>query len=356
MTTDDTEGAGLTLRPLDGPGELGLFNRFGYVLNDELADDLASGRRRAEWLWVAVRGDQVLARVGWWTRPGRREPFVLDVLDVEAGCGDVGERLLREAIAAVVPPGSVPPPYCRFVPPGWRDDAEVRGAVEERMAVAERTGARLFVERLRLEWRPGEAVAGSGGRPGAPLGVDGPAGEALSGSGGAGSPLPASGAGSDSPSSEDERPLRFRPVRDPDELVALMAEALTGTLDAYSRHDLVRMPPYEAARRHYEDEFARYDSPRDWWRIATTPDGDPVGLVIPAHNSYHPIIAYLAVLPAHRGRGHVDALLAEGTRTLAAHGAARVRASTDLANVPMAEAFRRAGYAEFERQIDMTWE
>ena len=33
----------LTLRPITGPGELDLFNRLPYVLDDEVADDLAAG-------------------------------------------------------------------------------------------------------------------------------------------------------------------------------------------------------------------------------------------------------------------------------------------------------------------------
>jgi RimJ/RimL family protein N-acetyltransferase len=59
-------------------------------------------------------------------------------------------------------------------------------------------------------------------------------------------------------------------------------------------------------------------------------------------NSYHPIIAYIGVLPAHRGTGYIDDLLAEGTRILAAHDVPRIRAAIDLDNVPMARAFQRA--------------
>lgn len=59
------------------------------------------------------------------------------------------------------------------------------------------------------------------------------------------------------------------------------------------------------------------------------PDGDPVEFVIPACSSYHPIIAYIGVL--------------------------RIRAATDLGNMPMARAFQRAGYENFEREINMTW-
>ena len=63
----------LTLRPITAPGELDLFYRLPYALNDELADDLAAGRRRPEWMWVALRGDRLVARMSWWCpRPAQR--------------------------------------------------------------------------------------------------------------------------------------------------------------------------------------------------------------------------------------------------------------------------------------------
>ena len=77
--------------------------------------------------------------------------------------------------------------------------------------------------------------------------------------------------------------------------------------------------------------------------------------VIPARTSYNPIIAYLGVLPAHRGNGYVGDVLGEGTRVLAAQDVRQIRASTDLGNVPMARAFQRVGYVAFEHEIDMTW-
>jgi RimJ/RimL family protein N-acetyltransferase len=130
---------------------------------------------------------------------------------------------------------------------------------------------------------------------------------------------------------------------------------LEGTLDAHSRDDLTRMTARESAQEQYRDELDRYATPHEWWQVATLPDGDPVGFVIPAHNGYNPIIAYLGVVPAHRGHGYVDELLAAGTRLLAGEGVPRIRASTDVGNVPMARAFARAGYVTFERQLDMTW-
>lgn len=303
----------LTMRPITGREELDLFNRLPYVLNEELEDDLAAGRRRPEWMWVAMRGDHLLARVAWWSRTGDT-PFLLDILDIHDDTDDrvdIGVQLLRAAMAEVIPAGTRPPEYIRDVPPNWRQVS--RRVVEDRMAALEHTGARLFVERLRFEWRPGTPIPEPSGR------------------------------------------LTFRPIRDTEEILTLMTQVLDGTLDAHSRDDLTHMPARDAATRHYEEELAHYRSPQDWWRIATLPDGEPVGFVTPARNDYNPIIGYLAVLPKHRGNGYINDILTEGTRILSAQDVPRIRAATDLDNTPMANAFHRAGYANFERTINMTW-
>jgi GNAT superfamily N-acetyltransferase len=306
----------LTIRPLSGPEELGLFCRLRYVLDEELADDLAADRRRTGWLWVALRGERLVARVGWWGRAGDPAPLILDVFDLDDADGEsaqAGVRLLETAIRHVVPDGAPRPEYSRFLGAAWRDDPVERAAVEARMAALEQTGARLFVERLRLEWDPTAAVPADRGR------------------------------------------LTFRPVRDRADLLGLMTAVMDGTLDAHGRADLATMPAADAAAKHYDDELARYSSPREWWRVATLPQGEPVGFVVPARNDYNAIIAYLGVLPAHRGHGYIDDILAEGTRILAAQGVPRIRASTDVGNVPMANAFARAGYVVHQRQIDLRW-
>ncbi len=308
----------LTMRALTGQGELDLFCRLSYVLDGELEEDLAAGRRRPEWMWVALHGDRLVARAAWWGREKDSEPLVLDVFDIDDDGDDpsridIGVWLLETAIADVVSSDVRPPVYSRFVPPDWRDNDRDRQIVEDRVAALEQVGARLLVERLRLEWRSGTRVPAPSGR------------------------------------------LAFRPVTDRAELVELMTLVLDGTLDAHSLEALSRGSARQAAAEQYDGEFMSYPSPRDWWRVATLSDGEPVGFVIPARNDYNPIIAYIGVLPRHRGRGYIDDLLAEGTRILAATNAPRIRASTDLANVPMANAFQRAGYAVHQRQIDMTW-
>jgi RimJ/RimL family protein N-acetyltransferase len=236
----------------------------------------------------------------------------MDIFDID-GAIEVGARLLQTALPAVAPAGAAPPEYVRFLPADWRDHQHIRQAAGDRMGALERVGAQLFVERLRLEWRPGTPIAELSGQ------------------------------------------LTFRPVHHHRELIDLMTLALDGALDAHTRDDLTRMTPSQAAQEHYRNELERYASPHEWWRIATLRDGEPVGFMIPAHNGYNPIIAHLGVAPAHRGHGYVHDVLAAGTRLLAAQNVPRIRAATDVGNAPMAVAFAQACYITFERQIDMTW-
>jgi hypothetical protein len=304
----------LVIRPIADAAELDLFCALRYTLDVELADDLARGLRRPEWMWVALRGGRVVARAAWWGSDA--VPSLLDFLDV----GEVPDRmnvgvsLLTAALSEITRPRARPLEYVRFVPSDWRDHASTRRYVQDLMAIAGIAGAHMLAERLRFEWSPGTPIAAPTGRVG------------------------------------------FRPGRSDGELLDLMARVLDGTLDAHSRRDLARMSAREAAVRFFENEIGCSRSPREWWRVAALPSGDPVGFVFPVRNSYGPIIAYLGVLPAHRGHGYVDDILAEGTRILAAQRVSRIRAATDLGNAPMADAFTRAGWVNFERSINMAWD
>jgi hypothetical protein len=97
----------LTLRPITGPDELDLFNSLPYSLNEEVGGDLAAGRRRPEWLWLALRGDRLAARAGWWSRAGDLHPLLMDIFDIDGGTDD-GVQLLETALPAVVPAGATP--------------------------------------------------------------------------------------------------------------------------------------------------------------------------------------------------------------------------------------------------------
>ena len=304
----------LTLRPLQGRQELDLFRSIPYVINHEIEGDLDAGRRRLEWLWVAFRGNRLVGRIGWWTQSAGEPPSVLDIFDLTGPEDNDGDALVATAMRAVLPPEITPTRYIRFLEPDWHDDPVMVRDVGRRCAVLGRLGARPLAERLRVQWD-------------------------------AGGPVP--------PPSER---LRFRPVAGRDELIGLMTAVVPGTLDAHTVRELATMSPAEQAASQYDGEFARYKSPQSWWRVAERPDGRPVGFVIPARNAYHPIIAYIGVLSALRGHGYVDDILGEGTRVLVAEAVPRIRAATDVGNVPMCRAFLRAGYRIFERQLDMVWE
>ena len=53
------------------------------------------------------------------------------------------------------------------------------------------------------------------------------------------------------------------------------------------------------------------------------------------------------MVPEQRGKGYVDDLMVQVTRTRNLAGYDRIVADTDLRNAPMAAAFGRAGYAPF---------
>ncbi|MGP3936215.1 aldolase/citrate lyase family protein [Nonomuraea sp. KM88] len=116
---------------------------------------------------------------------------------------------------------------------GWAGAEDLRAvtrAVEDRMAALERTGARLFVERLRLEWRPATPIPEPGGR------------------------------------------LRFRQVCDTEEILSLMTRVLEGTLDAHSRDDLTPKAPGSSPRRVSRASGRPPTSATSPWR---TPSGAP---------------------------------------------------------------------------------
>jgi GNAT superfamily N-acetyltransferase len=303
----------LIMRPLAGREEIDLFNQLPYLLNDEFAGDLDEGRRRLEWMWLALRGDRVVARVAWWARDRQATtPLLMDVFDIVDGEPlETGAELFRAASRQVQP---TPLDFLTFVPAGWREDPRARRVTETRVNGLSLTGSRVFVERLRLEWTAGTPIAPPTGR------------------------------------------LVFRPVEDGEELISLMTRVLEGTLDAHSRRDLETSDPARVARDQFHGDFLGDPQPRDWWRLATLPStGEQVGFVIPARNAYNAIIAYIGVVPEHRGKGYIDDLLAEGTRIAAASGPPRIRASTDVGNVPMAKAFARNGYSIEGAQINLTW-
>jgi RimJ/RimL family protein N-acetyltransferase len=96
------------------------------------------------------------------------------------------------------------------------------------------------------------------------------------------------------------------------------------------------------------DLYRSMPGEREWWRLAYTADGGLAGLAMPNCNPYGPVVGYLGVVPELRGRRYIDDILAEITRFHAARGAHRITDATDTTNLPMAAAFERAGYRNYQ--------
>ena len=296
----------MIIRPL-ADGELDLFLTLdGPAFNPSGRDFLATAAERhyrPGWTWVAQRGGRVVARAAWWGAPDDDHPIALDWFDLgpDPDRIAVAAALLRAALEVVRTVDGDPPDYHLFLPPDWRDRPEVRSSAEERIEAAGRAGLRPFVERLRYQWAPSSGLPARSAR------------------------------------------VTFSPVPGDDVLLEVLERINHGTLDAHTRRDLERDGARQAARVQL-DQLLWMPAPRDWWRLAYTPGGELVGVVMPTRNHESPVIGCLGVVPEQRGHGYAGDLLAEATVFLAEQGAERILADTDTGNRPMAAAFERTGY------------
>jgi hypothetical protein len=309
-----------TFRPLTA-GELSLFTSFGPASRSgvgepyrTVAEELAAGLCRPEWLWIAERGPSVVARAAFGAPPGEPYPWSMTRFDPGAGTDRVetGAALIEAAYAVLAPPGyrALPhpdggrPDYTLQMPAGWRDLPEARRDVADRRAAAEKAGLNLFVERLNLRWVPEFGL----------------------------------------PPRPDR--LRFTPAADdPDATRDVLARICTDSLDAYARRDVER---YGLARAVEVTVAELVGMPGgtgwDRWRLARAQGGEPVGLVLGSRNTRGATIGYLGVVPEHRGHHYSDDLVIEALHIFTGAGDTAVFDGTDVGNVPMAASFARCGY------------
>jgi RimJ/RimL family protein N-acetyltransferase len=258
------------------------------------------GQYRPQWTWVALRDDEVVARAAWWSGPEDDAPLALDWLDFASGEADAAVEILRTAGFSAE--------YCLVLPPHWRDRADVRAAGEARIEVARRAGMRPLVERLHYTWTP---AAGLPARPGR---------------------------------------LRFVEEPDDDRIFEILLRVEEGSLDAHSNR-AAESGGARAAAQEELDFFRWMPSPREWWRLAYTSDGELAGLTVPGRNYGGPVIAFVAVVPEQRGHGYAYDLLVEATHILVETGAERIVADTDTTNTPMAATFARANYPITQERV-----
>jgi len=304
----------LVVRPI-GPDELDLFTSFADASPLGLKPPLAmylDGLHtwyRPEWSWVALGHGQVVARVAFNGPPDTALPVAMGSLEIGTRPDrlETGVALVRTAYAAMTGGGTGDggrPEYRQFLPVDWREHAGMRAAVTDRRTVARLAGLRFLAERVQLRW-----TAAGGGLP----------------------PRPGR--------------LTFRPVGDDAEVLAVVRGTLDGTLDAHARRDLARLGVDGAARAIVEE----LPGPRSLVRLAYDPAGSRVGITVPALGPWGPDVAYVGVLPDHRGNGYAGDLLLEASHLLAEGGATEIEAATDVGNAPMAAAFGRCGYVVVDR-------
>jgi len=147
--------------------------------------------------------------------------------------------------------------------------------------------------------------------------------------------------------------LRFRPA--PTEwLVEALSEVLATSLDPADQLAVADNGAHRAATVLLALSSPHFEQEPDWWQLAQTQEGEPVGFVLCsvfARNEGQPIegtIFYMGVLPLHRGDGYGRQLLDQATRTLVRIGVRRMLCDTAACNAPMIAAFRYAGYIERE--------
>ncbi|MFE6132426.1 GNAT family N-acetyltransferase [Streptomyces sp. NPDC056437] len=277
-------------------------------LFDSLPDPLGVGRalsratHRPEWKRVALRDGKVVARAAWWGGPDDTAPVNVNWFDVADGEEDAGAELLRTSPHQVE--------YELILPAGWREDPVLRAAGESRLRAAQAAGMTVLVERFQYRWTPQNGLPARPGR------------------------------------------LVFRPEPDDEVFLDVLRRVHSSTLDAHALRAIADGGLDRAAQEEL-DFFHWCPSPREWWQLAHTPDGELVGLHIPAHNPSGPCVGFIGVVPEQRGHGYAYDLLAECTHFLAERGAEFIAGATDQGNFPMAANFTRAGHPVVQERVHL---
>lgn len=295
------------IRPSELPAfaAIGADNRHTDDIRQYLDQMIAAGSMRPDWCFVADDGDQLRGRVAFWTLPKVGVPLAIVLLDAPSQHADhdIGLRLLDESIAVMRAHGAADLEHVLDLPaqwPQWQADPERRhGLLTE-------AGFTIQRETRRFAWQPAAAPP--------PLTQD----------------------------------LRFRSLSEVGAAAFIDAieRVSAGSLDQRTRHDRAELGAACEAQQTW-NELQSMDYDPAWWQLAYTAADELVGLVMPALNPTSATIGYIGVTPEQRGRGYIDDLLARGTTMLLNSGRTAIRADTDVANIPMAQAFGRAGYSEF---------
>ncbi|WP_329122337.1 GNAT family N-acetyltransferase [Streptomyces sp. NBC_01353] len=267
---------------------------------------------RPEWCLVAEDGDgRLTGSVVLWTIPGHEVPLAVVLFEAPADSPETGTALLDAAAAKARELGATDLEHVVDSPaqaPQFQRGPERRGELLRNAGYeVVRDGRRFSLQ------NPGEPVD-----------------------------LPA-----------DDPRLTFRSLAElgPEPFVAVLAELLADTADARLAADVRQHGARRAAELLFE-ETAELKHEPEWWELGFDADGTVAVISLPAENPSVPVIGFVGVAPAHRGKGYATSVVIRGTRVLAAAGATEIRGDCDAANVAMARAFERAGYVNFADRLE----
>lgn len=264
---------------------------------------------RPEWCLVAEDTDgRTIGSVALWTIPGHEIPLAVVLFEAPADSPETGVALLDAAGATARELGATELEHVVDSPaqaPQFQRDPERRGGLLRRAGFHVIRDGRRFGLRVPEE-------------------------------------LPA-----------DDLRLTFRSLaelgREP--FINVLQDLLADTGDARLAADVERHGLRRAAELLFEETSELRHEP-EWWEIGYDADGTPAVVSLPAENPSVPVIGFVGVAPAHRGKGYAASAVVRGTRVLAANGATEIRGDCDAANVAMAQAFLRAGYENFADRLE----
>jgi ribosomal protein S18 acetylase RimI-like enzyme len=134
-----------------------------------------------------------------------------------------------------------------------------------------------------------------------------------------------------------------------DAFVEAIASTYEGTRDSWINQTIDEHGAIGAARADFDD-YRQLEHLPEWWELAYAADNELAGVIMAARNPTTAVIAYVGVVPDHRGRGLAAELVRRGTEQLVASGSTEIGGDCDRDNVGMVKAFRRAGYQQSARR------
>ncbi|SCE86741.1 Acetyltransferase (GNAT) family protein [Micromonospora coriariae] len=277
-----------------------------------LTDLLSKGCTRPEWCLVAEDDGRLVGSVVLWTMPGNEMP--IDVVLLEAPWDDpdltIGLALLAEAATLARTLGATELGHVVDSP---AQAPQFQRHPEEHAELLRRAGFTVARDGRRFRWLAGGELPAQDGR------------------------------------------LRFRSLAElgPEPFVHLLETLLAETADARLTEDVRRHGLRKAAELLFE-ESAELDHEPQWWEIGYDADGTQAVISLPAHSPAFPVIGFVGVAPAHRGKGYSSSVVARGTAILAENGATEIRGDCDVENVAMFKGFQRAGYDNFANRMEFT--